>query len=109
MSLKSIRNKNRQQRPIASEIHIKYSMYASGIMNHWIEKLNLSSEIADKLIYESTDFINSNLVCNKCGCILPDDMFYKQTAQYANRGRAQTCKLCWKSKYNFLKGTEYND
>jgi len=86
------------------EIQIKFSTYMLGLSDHLVKQVGMDDVMAHKAMKEMLLFINNNLRCNKCGCVLPDEEFYKQKAQFANRFRAQICKPCWKENFMRVRG-----
>ena len=97
---KKFRNRNE---PEYDEITIKYSQYVETLAQVLVEQKVLKKDKIKLFKTISSDFINEHLFCIHCNNIMPDENFYKQKAQFANRFRAQVCKDCWKYKYIWKK------
>jgi len=77
------------------EVRIRFSEYGLALAHVWIKNNLVDADTAKKLLDISLEFIDQNLICTGCKQLLPNDEYYKQIAQYANRKRAQKCKECW--------------
>lgn len=78
---------------------INFSDYSVEIAKAWVEAGTISEPLAQVLIKQAALYIDGMLLCNKCKQMFPDEDFYKQPSQQANRGRAQKCKPCHREAY----------